>query len=102
MDIYILTFKEACNARGLLQNDEEWLLCLEEASLHQNAIQSRQLFAIILMFCDPLCPGLLWERFIVEISDDYSHTLHMRGLDANVCPDIAKNQALANLENILK
>ena len=47
------TFKEACNARGLLQSDEEWFLCLEEASLHQNAMQLRQLFVIILVFCDP-------------------------------------------------
>ena len=27
------TFKEACNARGLLQDDAEWCFCLKEASL---------------------------------------------------------------------
>ena len=33
------TFKEACHARGLLEDDEEWLRCLQDASEMQTGQQ---------------------------------------------------------------
>ena len=37
------TFKEACIARGLLENDHEWRICLEEAIAMQPGMACRQL-----------------------------------------------------------
>ena len=51
------TFKEACLARGLLEDDQEWRLCLQEASTIQTGTQPlRRLFVTILAFCFPSDP----------------------------------------------
>ena len=50
------TFKEACNALGLLENDGEWNECLREASLIKTGVQLRRLFAMILKECCPAEP----------------------------------------------
>src|SRR5438270_13991978 len=44
------SFKEACIALGLLQNDEEWDQCLKEAGQIQTGMQLRILFATLLYF----------------------------------------------------
>ena len=49
-------FKEACRARGLLQDDREWLLCLEEAAHFKTGYQLRHLFIVILVHCAPVDP----------------------------------------------
>ena len=51
-EILYPSFKEACNALGLLQNDEEWDQCLKEAGQIQSGAQLRSLFATILLFCN--------------------------------------------------
>lgn len=45
------TFKEVCEARGLLDSDNEWHLLFDEAILSANSYQHRQLFVTIVMFC---------------------------------------------------
>lgn len=69
------TFKAACVARGLLENDGEWKLCLEEASLIQTGAQLRQLFVTILKDCHPATPRVLWDQFKAQICDDLKHKL---------------------------
>ena len=53
------TFKEACSARGLLEDDREWTQCLQEASVMQTGHQLRSLFVMILRDCTPLHPEQL-------------------------------------------
>ena len=50
------SFKEACCARGLLQDDREWLLCLQEAAHFAMGYQLRRLFVVILIHCGPVDP----------------------------------------------
>jgi hypothetical protein len=69
------TFQEACAARGLLESDNEWNLCLEEAALIQTGHQLRQLFVSILVHNNPLDPLSLYERHLPSLSDDCRHKL---------------------------
>ena len=69
------TFKEACNALGLLENDHEWRLCLMEAAEMQLGYTLRMLFATILFHCTPTSPTLLWNQFKLKICDDLLHKL---------------------------
>ena len=69
------TYKEACYARGLLEDDREWNQCLQEASQMQTGTALRSLFAVILLNCIPTSPEVLWERYKVHICDDLRRRL---------------------------
>ena len=68
------TFQEACRARGLLQDDQEWFNCLHEAcSAISNIRKLRELFVIILFYNNPANPLLLWNTFKEHLSDDFRY-----------------------------
>ncbi|KAG5565923.1 hypothetical protein RHGRI_001745 [Rhododendron griersonianum] len=69
------TFKSACVARGLLEDDDEWVQCLEEAAIMQTGYQLRRLFCVILTQCSPLQPLELWKQFFINICDDLPHKI---------------------------
>jgi hypothetical protein len=69
------TFQSACAARGLLENDNEWDQCLEEAGLIQTGRQLRQLFVSILLHNNPIDPRSLYERHLSCLSDDCRYRL---------------------------
>ena len=64
------TFKEACFALGLLEDDHEWIQCLGEAGQMQTGYTLRMLFATIIFHCNPTSPGILWNQFKHHICDD--------------------------------
>ncbi|KAM7498068.1 hypothetical protein LguiA_022482 [Lonicera macranthoides] len=70
-----LTYKAACIAKGLLEDDEEWIQCLREAVIMRTGSQLRRLFCVILTQCSPLKPDALWNQFSVNICDDLSHKI---------------------------
>lgn len=51
------TFRDACVARGLLEDNGEWFICLQDASQMQTGGSLRQLFASLLLFCTPSFPN---------------------------------------------
>ncbi|GKC25565.1 ATP-dependent DNA helicase PIF1-like protein [Tanacetum coccineum] len=67
------TFKEACFAYGLLNDDREWTKAVSEASLWALGPQLRDLFVIILLFCDVSRPLKLWEETWEFLSEDILH-----------------------------
>ena len=69
------TFREACIARGLLEDDNEWHQCLEEAKHMAIGRQMRHLFVTILLECSPANPRALWDTFWQDICDDLKHHL---------------------------
>lgn len=71
------TFKSACVARGLLEDDEEWIQCLQEAAIMRTGYQLRRLFVIILTECFPLHPFELWKQFSAHICDDLAHRIRI-------------------------
>ena len=97
------TFKEACAALGLLQNDKEWDQCLTEAALIQFGKQLHNLFAILLLFCELKESEILWEKHINDFSEDIQFQIckntentSFRHIDTNIY-----NQALNDLESLL-
>jgi hypothetical protein len=69
------TFKSACQCRGLLDDDNEWIQCLQDASHMCTGHRMRNLFAIILTHCNPTSPDDLWNRFKDNLCDDLHHRL---------------------------
>ncbi|KNZ74354.1 hypothetical protein J132_07212 [Termitomyces sp. J132] len=69
------TYKEACKALGLLEDDAEWRQCLAEAAPIQSGSALRQLFCTILFHCAPTTPEALWDEFRHSICDDLQHRL---------------------------
>ena len=57
------TFKKVCIARGLLEDDHEWRICLEEAITIQPRMACCQLLAVILLTDEVAEPHLLWDQF---------------------------------------
>jgi hypothetical protein len=69
------SFREACIARGLLEDDNEWHQCLQEAKHMATGRQLRHLFVTILIDCSPANPRALWNAFWQDICDDLKHQL---------------------------
>ena len=65
------TYKAACIARGLLQDDAEWDNCLQEAAVIALPRQIRRLFATLLVFGQPLDPLDLLRKHLDVMSDDW-------------------------------
>ncbi len=68
------TYREACLARNLLADDNEWHNCLEESLMHTPR-QLRSLFLHILLECNPSDPKTLFAEFADELSADFLHQL---------------------------
>ncbi|XP_028114888.1 uncharacterized protein LOC114312792 [Camellia sinensis] len=85
------TFKSACVARGLLEDDEEWIQCLKEAAVMKAGYQLRRLFCIILTQCFPLQPHALWNQFSMHICDDLAHKLRKSLIDFPPMPQPTAN-----------
>ncbi|XP_047136706.1 uncharacterized protein LOC124813547 [Hydra vulgaris] len=91
--IVVETFREACVLNGLLQDDTEWQNALSEAVLTCMLKQSRQLFAIILTFCEPDNPLHLWNTYKAFMIEDFIHR--------SVPLIIAEQAALCQVEKII-
>lgn len=74
------TYKAACTARNLLQNDSEWKKALEDASCTSMPRQFRALFAYILLFNEPQQPVALYTEFAPLMGDDFVHQFRASGV----------------------
>ena len=73
--VVLPTFKEACIALGLLASDVEWDRCLAEAASFSMPGSIRNLFCVILRFCDPTDVKKLWNDYYEHLSHDHQHRL---------------------------
>ena len=90
------TYQEACQQRGLLQDDGEWEMTLQEATFVRMPVQIRQLFATILLFCAPAEPLRLLERHQAAMAEDLQHR------HPEVEPDMLLSLVLLDLERRLQ
>ncbi|XP_074374103.1 uncharacterized protein LOC141714484 [Apium graveolens] len=64
------TFKAACYALGLLDDDKEWIDCLNEAAIWANGYELRNLFVTILIYCQVSDASQLWKNTYTALSED--------------------------------
>ncbi|KAG2203527.1 hypothetical protein INT46_011432 [Mucor plumbeus] len=69
------TYQEAAMALGILEHDNQWRRCLEEAAAFQNASSLRDLFCVIIAFCFPSNPFQLFEQFKQHLLEDLLYRL---------------------------
>ena len=93
-DITYDTFREACSALGLLSDDTEWYNSMLEASTFQMPSQLRQLFATILVYCDPSDPLSIWNEFKTSMIEDFVYM--------SMSTDDAENKALCKINSVLQ
>ena len=80
------TFRQACVARGLLDDDKEWITCFTDATRFSTGRALRNLFVIALLHGSVADPLALWERFRDQICDDLPYRLRTM---TGVPPDLA-------------
>lgn len=68
--VVYLTFKQACEARGLLESDNECHLLFDEAIVSASSGQLRQLFVTVVMFCSVGNVRSLFENYWTYFTDD--------------------------------
>uniref|UniRef100_A0A183HN50 Helitron_like_N domain-containing protein n=1 Tax=Onchocerca flexuosa TaxID=387005 RepID=A0A183HN50_9BILA len=68
------TFRSACQALNLLENDRHWDICTNDACNMSHPNQIRTLFAIILTACSP-SPAELWEKYKSYMAEDILHRI---------------------------
>jgi hypothetical protein len=69
------TFKDACQAMGLLGDDSEWHEALREASMWGSAAQMRQLLVTIVLFCSVCDAASLFNEFYQYFTDDILYNI---------------------------
>ena len=94
-------FKEACYALGLLQDDHEWIQCLEEASQMQLGYTLHMLFVTIIFHCNPTSSGVLWNQFKHNICDDLLYKLTAIYPNRNFAQDDIYDYGLHLINNVL-
>ncbi|KAL4120065.1 hypothetical protein QTP88_012805 [Uroleucon formosanum] len=97
---YYLTFRSACLALGLLEDDKHWDDTMSEAVLAKNSSQIQNLFAIVISFCQLFEPLNLWNEYKNDLSDDFKHKLQNEYSDLELnFTTHAQNEALIFIED---
>ena len=96
------SFHAACLAWGLLEDDNEWRQCLQEAAQMASGHQLCNLFVTILRDCSPSDPLALWLEFRVNICDDLQHSLQSRNIIDNPTEEQVFDYGLYLIDRILR
>ncbi|PWZ32213.1 60S ribosomal protein L2, mitochondrial [Zea mays] len=88
------TFREAAKRRGLLESDNTLDECLTERALFQMPSTLRQLFATILVYCEPSDVAVLWQKHLDSLSEDYQHRTQ--------CKTHVEQMVLIDIRNMLQ
>ncbi|EIW71848.1 hypothetical protein TREMEDRAFT_27049 [Tremella mesenterica DSM 1558] len=96
------TFRAACVALGLLDDDRDLDECLTQAATYASGSQLRRLFVIILVENQPSSPADLWETHSMALSDDCVHLLRQKGWMENPSVEERLSYALHLLGGLLE
>lgn len=95
------TFQAACRALGLLEDDAHWNRTLEEALISNSPKKIRELFAIMLVFCQVGDPLKLWEKYKDSLAEDVRWQMERESGANKLVLAIVYNECLISLENIV-
>jgi hypothetical protein len=96
------TFKDACSARGLLGDDNEWYCAFDEALKWGMGNPLRQLFVTMIIFCGILDENAFFEKYWIYLSEDIQHRIRSSLHDSSYVVPAAelKNMLLDELSSI--
>jgi hypothetical protein len=96
------TFKDACQAMGLLGDDSEWREAFREAVVWGSAAQMRQLLVTIVLFCSVRDALSLFDEFYQYFTDDIVYNIRkMVQLPSyNIPKDHLRNHVLLELDSL--
>nr|GEW37107.1 DNA helicase [Tanacetum cinerariifolium] len=69
-DVFYPTCRATCEALGLLCDDKEWDIAMQEASVSATSSELRFVSAHILIHCDVTDPSKLWRKYWAEMGHD--------------------------------
>ncbi|XP_061352378.1 uncharacterized protein LOC133297280 [Gastrolobium bilobum] len=98
------TFKDACYSLGLLDDDNEYIDAIKEASSWGSAAYLRCLFALLLFANSMNRPEKVWEECWKFLSDDvvYRHRKRIGRQDAILTEESIKNITLEEIDKVLQ
>lgn len=92
------SYRAACQALGLLGDDQEWSHAINDAAQWALPYQLRHLFVTILLFCEVTDPKRLYDKHASQMSEDITH--HMRCSSSQT--NNSSRDLLIELEKILR
>ena len=92
------SFRDACVARGLVQDDEYLRQTLADAIQSRMPSQLRCMFAYILVYCGVDDGNSLWEEFREHLAEDFLR----RGRVAGMPDDESYDHALRHIQSIVE
>ncbi|GKB30292.1 DNA helicase [Tanacetum coccineum] len=103
-DVVYLTCRAACEALGLLENDREWEITLEEAALTATPAKLQTLLAHILTFCQVSDPIKLLNRTWKSMSEDipYTSSISLNILNLHINDSDLEDYVLYKLEENMR
>uniref|UniRef100_A0A8D9B6G9 ATP-dependent DNA helicase n=1 Tax=Cacopsylla melanoneura TaxID=428564 RepID=A0A8D9B6G9_9HEMI len=95
------SFHATCLAMGLLEDDSHWDETLREAAVSDSAKKIRELFAVMLVFCQIANPLRLWENHKASLSEDFLFQIEQtnQGLVSSGQMSVVYNKSLVELED---
>jgi hypothetical protein len=93
------SFKEACQARGLLGDDKEWFDAFEEAASWATGPQLRQLFVTMLLYCQISDERSFFDKIWKLMVDDIEYNIQkaMNCPTYQMADDDLRNELLERL-----
>ncbi|KAL4566048.1 hypothetical protein LXL04_030158 [Taraxacum kok-saghyz] len=97
------TFRDACYARGLLDDDKEYIDAIKEASHSASGYSLRELFATMLMFNSLSRPDFVWESTWEYLADGilYNQRQRLKFPELSLNKDQLQNLTLFEIESFL-
>ncbi|XP_071642973.1 uncharacterized protein [Temnothorax longispinosus] len=98
--VFCHTFQSTCKALGLLEDNKQWDNTLEEAALCDSPLKLRELFTVMLAFCQLSEPQSLWEKYKDSFSEDITRQVEreLQGSAQQVMDEVY-NRCLVLIEN---
>ncbi|XP_022019542.1 ATP-dependent DNA helicase pif1-like [Helianthus annuus] len=88
------TFRDACYARGLLDDDNEYIECIKESSFTGNGHYLRSLFGTLLLSNTLSRPEVVWEKTWELMSEDILYNMRK---DTDMSGFVVSDERLKNI-----